>query len=146
MQAFQERLSARLSLTCSEARQAFAQEMGMSQARVQLLLLLSHGETSHANLQQRLMMDGATLTRQIKQFEAEGMLSRRLDPQDNRYTLVSLTNAGQQMAAGLIAAYDAFEQRMLEGISDEDQAVVRGVLDRLLGNLRRIQDGTDTTE
>src|SRR4051812_7139396 len=105
MTDFQNALLAQLSLTCSEARRAFAQHIGMSQTRVQLLMLLSHGEISHAVLQERLALDGATLTRQVKQFETEGMVTRRLDPQDNRYTLVSLTASGQQIAAGVVAAY-----------------------------------------
>ena len=69
----------------------------MSQTRRQLLALLSQiGEVSHATLQQQLAVDGATVTRLVKQFESAGVLSRRLDPQDNRYTLVSLTTSGQR--------------------------------------------------
>jgi len=146
LEPFQEKLLARLSLTCTETRQAFAQEIGMSQARLQLLLLLAHGETSHAKLQQRLLLDGATLTRQVKQFEEEGVVSRRLDPQDNRYTLVSLTESGQIIASGLFAAYSAFEERLLDGISEQDRATVQSVLERLRGNLRRIQEETKANE
>ena len=102
IEAPEETLFQQLAYAYSEARQAFAQYIGMSQARLQLLMLLaSKGELSHAALQQRLLLDGATITRQVKQFETEGVVSRRLDPQDNRYTLVSLTPSGQQIVAGL---------------------------------------------
>jgi DNA-binding MarR family transcriptional regulator len=139
MVAPEEMLLAQLSLTCTEAKYAFAQHIGMSQTRLQLLMLLSHGESSHAVLQQRLFLDGATLTRQVKQFEAEGVVSRRLDPQDNRYTLVSLTASGQQMAAGLITAYQTFQTRLLDDISTEEQAITLRVFERLRANIRRIQ-------
>lgn len=132
-----------LAFACAEARQAFATHTGMSQPRLNLLMLLaSRGELSHAFLQRRLLLDGATTTRLIKQFEAEGIVSRRLDPDDNRYTLVALTASGQQVAAGLKTAHDAFQARLLEGISTDEQAVMLRGLARLRANLRDIQDET----
>jgi DNA-binding MarR family transcriptional regulator len=137
---FQNALLAQLSLTCSDAKRVFAQHIGMSQTRVQLLMLLSHGETSHAILQERLALDGATLTRQVKQFEAEGIVTRRLDPQDNRYTLVTLTTSGQQIAAGLVTAYKTFEARLLEGIARQSQETMLAALEQIRANIRRVQD------
>ncbi|MEP7287756.1 MAG: MarR family winged helix-turn-helix transcriptional regulator [Chloroflexota bacterium] len=141
MATFDETLFIQLSLTCTETKSAFAQHIGLSQVRMQLLMLLSHGETSHAVLQQRLVLDGATLTRQVKQFETEGVVSRRLDPQDNRYTLVALTPAGQQMATGLIEALQTFQTQLLDGISAEEQAVALRVLARVRTNIRHVQEG-----
>ena len=130
-----------LASVCSESRQAFDQHVGMSQLRRQLLALLSQiGETSHAALQQQLAVDGATITRLVKQFEAAGVLCRRLDPQDNRYTLVSLTVSGQQIVAGLSAEHRLFQARLLAGIPKEDQEMVLRVLERLHANIRALQD------
>jgi DNA-binding MarR family transcriptional regulator len=130
-----------LAFVCSESRQAFDQHVGMSQLRRQLLTLLSEaGEISHAVLQQQLAVDGATVTRLVKQFESEGVLSRRLDPQDNRYTLVSLTATGQQIVAGLSAAHRLFQTRLLAGIPKEEQEMVLRVLQDLRANIRAIQD------
>jgi DNA-binding MarR family transcriptional regulator len=130
-----------LASICSEIRQAFDHHVGMSQLRRQLLTLLSEiGEVSHATLQQQLATDGATITRLVKQFESEGVLSRRLDPQDNRYTLVSLTVSGQQIVAGLRAAHSLFQARLLAGIPKEEQEMVLRVLERLHDNIRALQD------
>jgi DNA-binding MarR family transcriptional regulator len=141
MEAFEEPLLHQLSYACSEAKQTFAQYIGMSQARWLLLLFLSRrGESSHAALQQHLLLDGATITRLVKQFEAEGMVSRRFDPQDNRYTLVSLTPSGQQIATGISATHSVFQERLLEGITKEEQDVMVRALVRLRTNIRGIQD------
>ncbi len=136
----EEMFLAELSRTCSEVRSAFARHLGLSQVRLQLLMLLSHGESSHAMLLQRLNLDGATLTRQVKQFEAEGAVSRRLDPQDNRYTLVTLTPSGQHIAAGLLTAYQAFQARLLEGISAEEQTAALRALAQVRTNLQLFED------
>ena len=141
MEALEDTLFQQLTSACAEARQAYIQHVGMSQARLQLLSFLSRqGEISHAALQQELSLDGATITRLVKQFEAEGILSRRLDPQDNRYTLVSLTPSGQQMVTGLGETHRAFQARLLDGISREEQEVIVRVLERLRSNIRDVQE------
>lgn len=140
MDTLEDALFQQLAYVCSESRQSFDQHIGMSQPRRQLLALLSReGEMSHAVLQQQLGLDGATITRLVKQFEAEGVLSRRLDPQNNRYTLVSLTAPGQQIVAGLSAAHKLFQTQLLTGISSEEQEVMLRALERLRANIRTIQ-------
>lgn len=141
MNALEDTLFQQLATVCSESRQAFDRHVGMSQIRRQLLVLLSeNGELSHATLQQRLTTDGATITRLVKQFEAEGILSRRLDPQDNRYTLVSLTADGQQTVTRLSAAHSQFQTRLLEGIPREEQEAMLHTLQRLRTNIHLIQN------
>jgi DNA-binding MarR family transcriptional regulator len=141
MEAFEDTLFQQLAYACSETRQSFDQHIGMSQARRQLLAaVMQEGEMSHAALQQQLALDGATITRLVKQFEAEGVLSRRLDPQNNRYTLVSLTASGQQIVAGLSAAHSQFQTQLLAGISREEQESMLRVLERLRTNIRAIQE------
>jgi DNA-binding MarR family transcriptional regulator len=137
METFEDRLFQQLVFACSEAKQTFAQQLGMSQARWQLLMLLErHGEMSHATLQQQLSLDGATITRLVKQFEAEGAVRRRLDPQNNRYTLVSLTPSGQAITAEIQANHRAFQTRLLSGTTREEQEVMLRVLERLRANIR----------
>src|SRR5262249_15688988 len=137
MEAFEDRLFQQLVFACSEARQTFVQQLGISQARWQLLMLLErHGEMSHATLQQQLSLDGATITRLVKQFEAEGAVRRRLDPQNNRYTLVSLTPSGHAITADIRASHRVFAARLLSNITREEQEAVLRVLEQLRANIR----------
>lgn len=141
MDTFADNLFQQLAFACSETRQAFDQHIGISQARRQLLAVIAReGEISHAAVQQQLGIDGATITRLVKQFEAEGMLKRRLDPQNNRYTLVSLTASGQQMVAGLHEAHRLFQTQLLVDISQEEQESMLRVLEQLRANIRAIQE------
>jgi len=139
MNALEDSFFQQLAHACAESRQAFDQHVGMSQARRQLLAAVERaGEISHATLQQQLALDGATITRLVKQFEAEGVLSRRLDPQDNRYTLVSLTASGQQIVSELSAAHRQFQSRLLAGISREEQESMIRALEQLRATIRTI--------
>jgi|SRR4051794_16203482 len=130
-----------IAYACSETRQSFDQHIGMSQPRHQLLTLVAQaGEISHAALQQQLALDGATITRLVKQFESEGVLSRRLDPQDNRYTLVALTASGLQIVAELHTAHSAFQTQLLAGITTAEQESMIRTLEQLRANIRTIQE------
>lgn len=141
LETFEDTLFQHLADACAESRQAFLHSIGMSQPRLHLLSVVAQaGEVSHAALQERLGLDGATITRLVKEFEAEGVLSRRLDPQNNRYTLVSLTAAGQQIVARLQETHRAFQIRLLDGIPREEQDVLVRALERLRDNIRDMQE------
>lgn len=96
--------------TCAELRQAFTRHVGMSAQRVQLLVRLRRaGETSHSDLRQALGIDGASVTRLVKEFETEELVGRRLDPADNRYTLAALTPGGKRVADDLVRSHQSYQ-------------------------------------
>lgn len=118
-----------------ELRQAFARQAGFSWSRVRILLWLSReGETRHSELRQRLGADGATVTRLVKQFESEGLLSRRPDPADNRYTLAALTQAGQAAAGEVERSHRRFQQQLLAGVAEPDRQAALRVLRQFRAN------------
>lgn len=120
---------------CAELRQAFARHVGMSPQRVQVLVRLRRaGETSHRDLRRALGIDGASITRLVKEFEAEGLVGRRLDPADNRYTLAALTPTGVRVADDLVRAHQAYQERLLDGVTARDRQTVRRVLQRVRAN------------
>jgi DNA-binding MarR family transcriptional regulator len=124
----------------AEIRQAFARHVGMSSPRLQVLMRLwRNGETSHSDLRQALSLDGASVTRLIKEFEAEGMVSRRIDPADNRYTLASLTPVGERAAADLEQSHQAYQVRLLDGVTAQEQEIVLRAVQRLCANVARIE-------
>jgi DNA-binding MarR family transcriptional regulator len=147
LDSFVDTLFQRLADVCAASRQAFLQHIGMSQPRIHLLSVLARvGEISHAALQEHLGLDGATITRLVKQFETEGVVRRRLDPQNNRYTLVSLTPSGHQVVAELQTAHRAFQRRLLDGISPADQQAMLAGLERLQTNIRVMHESDHQAE
>ena len=120
----------------AQLRQGFARSVGLSQQRVQLLVLLHRGgETSHNQLRRALGVDGAIVTRLVKELEADGLAVRRADPADNRYTLAALTAAGTKLAADLQRRHRAFQRRLLAGVSSQERAQVLQTFRRLRDNL-----------
>lgn len=144
MASLQDTLFQELARAGFDARRAFSALSGTSERRRQLLLLLhEHGELSHADLQRRLDVDGAAVTRLVKQLESEGLVNRRLDPADNRFTLVSPTENGSRVAADLHEARRRFQRRMLAGVNRDEQKTAIRVLEQVRRNLGTILQSAD---
>jgi MarR family transcriptional regulator, transcriptional regulator for hemolysin len=80
-----------------------------------------------------------SVTRLIKEFEAEGMVGRRIDPADNRYTLARLTPAGERATADLERSHQAYQVRLLDGITPQEQEIMLRALRRLCTNVAHIE-------
>jgi DNA-binding MarR family transcriptional regulator len=121
-----------------ESCPAFARHLDVSQARLQLLAeLFNTEEVNQAELHQRLMVDGAAITRQVKQLEGKGFINRRADPHDNRLTLASLTEEERTIVARLIATREEFETTIMHGLSDEETAMLRDSFGRMQQNMQQ---------
>jgi DNA-binding MarR family transcriptional regulator len=131
-----------MGMTARMLRAAFEQYVGIGETRLRLLAhLYAEHEVSQADLQRRLRIDGAAITRQVKQLESEGILARRPDPSDNRFTLVNLTPAGVELVLGMAAKGQEFERRVLQDMAPEDIACATRILTQLRENLTRMGAG-----
>ncbi len=121
------------------ARAAFQRRVGISDTRLRVLgMLYFRGELSQAELQRRLDVDGAAVTRLVKQMEADGLLLRRADPADNRFTLVALKPEGKAKLREVAQAAQRFMAMSLEGVSEEDLSCMRRVMSQVRANLEKL--------
>ena len=109
----------------------YERHLGMSQSRMMLLFELQAGEISQAELVQRLGMEGTLVTRFVKQMEGAGLLTRRSDPDDNRFTLVTLTPTGQHLVQQMADFTHTLEAQIQEGLSEEVKAIIRQGLEQI---------------
>jgi DNA-binding MarR family transcriptional regulator len=137
-----------LSQTYQESITAFERYMGMSRARWAILNRLSRAEQlTQAALAQRLRVDAAAITRQVKQLEAEGLVTRWSHPEDNRFTLVALTPQGRTFVEELRSKRNSFEEIVTEGLSEKDVLHMRHYLIHMRHNIESLtQEATITQE
>ncbi|MGE6630560.1 MarR family transcriptional regulator [Bacillus sp. NPDC077027] len=113
---------------------------GISQSRLELLsLLFQADEISQTDLQKKVNIDSAAVTRHLKQLETKDMVSRRRKPEDNRVTLVSLTDEGRVRIDSSKKEKDRFIKEMLENVSEEERKLLTDVLRRIQQNIAKIQ-------
>jgi len=80
-------------------------------------------------------IQGATLTHHLNAMEAQGLLTRRRDPDNRRVHQVALTEAGEAMFERLRTAALAFDKRLRAGLPDERLAEFAQVLAVLRANV-----------
>jgi DNA-binding MarR family transcriptional regulator len=136
----EETLLQQITRTYYELLPAFEQHMGMTRARWHLLKqLFYYDPLSQTALQRRAGVDGAAITRQMKQLEQAKLVARRADPRDNRFTLVSLTPAGRELVAELLERRALFEAQAMAGIAPNEILIAQRCLGRIRANLAAAQ-------
>jgi DNA-binding MarR family transcriptional regulator len=95
-----------------------------------------HGETSAGDLGQELCLDGGYVSRLVRSLNEQGIVDKRQSESDGRVTLLSLSEQGMNVFAGLNAASRNQVEQMLEALSDADQqrlVQAMGTIEQVLG-------------
>jgi DNA-binding MarR family transcriptional regulator len=112
--------------------EAVVREAGLSSLEWRVLATLSNqpglpvGQLAHEVLSQQ-----PTVTKLVQRLAAQGWVSLKSDPSDQRRTLVAITPVGQKKAAALIEQARQHEAHTLRGLSAAD-------ITRLKRQLRRL--------
>ena len=140
---FEEALFGEIRLTVKTVLSAVQQCMGVSIVEHLLFMhLFTEKELSQAELQKRLGVDGAVITRLVKQLEARGLVVRRPDPADNRFTLVALTEQAYTLTEEKLARRRKLQMAMMRGISMQDVECLRDILTQIRQNAQEL--GSDS--
>jgi DNA-binding MarR family transcriptional regulator len=78
------------------------------------------------------LVTSGTMTNRIDRLAANGLVSRRRDPEDKRGVLVQLTGDGLRTVDGAFAALLAREEALLTGLGADQQVQLAGLLRILL--------------
>jgi DNA-binding MarR family transcriptional regulator len=128
-------LLAPLGLAFWRMKGAFEREIGVSAGTWFSLTLLSRKDgISQGELSQRFEVDPSRITRLAKRLEAEGLLRRERDPEDNRVVRMYLTEKGRGLIGGLSEHRVRFERRIHDVLSPEELEELR----RMLGVLAEV--------
>lgn len=100
------------------------------------------GRTRQHVLAERLGIGPMSLTGFLDRLEAEGLITRVLDPRDRRAKLVTLTDAAGPVLARIARAGVAARATARAGIDEQDWTLFQDVARRAVENLRRARDGS----
>jgi DNA-binding MarR family transcriptional regulator len=81
-------------------------------------------------LAQQLGIDRSVLTYLLDDLEKAKLIERRPDPADRRARRIVLTRTGQTTLAKLSKRLEAAEQHALRGLDEQEQKVLRELLER----------------
>jgi MarR family transcriptional regulator, transcriptional regulator for hemolysin len=92
-----------------------------------------HG--AQRELAEAVGIEGPTLTHHLNRMEADGLVTRRRDPDNRRVHRVELTDDGEAAFRHLLQTVAAFDARLRAGFSERELTELRGLLDRLRTNV-----------
>jgi DNA-binding MarR family transcriptional regulator len=109
---------------------------GISQSRLEILHeLYEVHEISQRELQRKVNIDHAAVTRHLKQLEEKGAVTRRKDPKDQRFTYVSLTEEGRTKIVQYREEKERFISGVLQDFSKEERKLLLEMLTRIQHNI-----------
>ncbi len=86
-------------------------------------------------LQKEVGIDAAAVTRHLKQLEATAMVMRRTKPEDNRVTLVSLTDYGRERIITFRQERSQFVDRLLQSFDETQRRQLADMLQVMNGHM-----------
>jgi DNA-binding MarR family transcriptional regulator len=117
-------------------------ELGLYRGQPFLLAVLWENEgVTHSELARRIHVSPATMTNMIKRMEKAGFVERRPDAEDQRVSHVYLTDAGRAIRERVDAQWQEIEERVFGSFSDDEQATLRALLERVREELAKLYDG-----
>ncbi len=116
--------------------EAVARAHGQTQARWQLLSVISQGAWTVPRIAERLGITRQGVQRVADELQADGLARYDENPGHARSPFVVPTRAGTRALHGITEAAHDFNDRLAQEIGERDLATLHGALQRLLAKLR----------
>jgi MarR family transcriptional regulator, organic hydroperoxide resistance regulator len=118
-----------LGLAFWRMKHAFEREVGLSAATWFLLaMLIDEDGMSQGEVSDRFEVDPSRITRLAQRLEAEGLLRRKRDPEDNRVVRLHATEKGRRLIESRQGRREGFEERIRRELTQEELTEFRRVL------------------
>ncbi|MCX7965828.1 MAG: MarR family transcriptional regulator [Syntrophorhabdaceae bacterium] len=85
-----------------------------------------------------MLVPNANITGISKRLEKNGFILRKSDPNDERVTILEITEKGKETLASIEKSRDENMHAMLNGFTDEEKRIFLNNVKRLLKNCRKI--------
>lgn len=139
MKATESEIIRRLALCHASVIGSFERWTGIHPGRWRILAVLSQATEVHQSvLARETVLDPATITRILKDFERDGLIVRRTSAADSRLVLISLTERGKRFTSKTSAKRARFIERLLDGFDPAEIAQTEAVLARIENAARNV--------
>ena len=139
MRTFEESVNYQFIQLMKEHRQRAGEalsQLGLHVSQELFLFVLWQEEgLSQSELAARLRVELPTVTKAVQRMERAGLLIRQDDENDTRVSRVYLTEKGRALYAPALSMWHDLEARMLQGMTEVEQALLRRLLQQMVSNL-----------
>lgn len=126
----------KMNLLYKEMNGAFEEETGISYTKLEILYQISQtANMCQQDIQQKLGIDAASITRHLKKLEEEKLITRIKDQENKRFLRIALTQDGQTQLKKLIAEKNQYEEQIFANLSLEQIEVLEGTFHQISRNI-----------
>ena len=131
-------LTEAVSLLQHAVEQQLRAEGGISYVQFQLLarLAAARGQLTMTQLADGVVYSRSGLTYQAGLLEKAGLITRGPSPDDERATLVTITDAGRALLARLMPGHIQVTRLLLDPLADHDLDHLRDIMTRVRDHMR----------
>lgn len=108
--------------------------MHVGQDQLVYRLAIDEGMTQ-SELAEALCVDASTVAKSLLRLERDGVIERRPDGADGRISHVYLTAHGRALLKPVIEVWTQAEDRIVQGMTEAERALLRRLLQQVLANL-----------
>jgi MarR family transcriptional regulator, organic hydroperoxide resistance regulator len=105
-----------------------------------LRYLYTHDSSNQEQIAGDLEIDKGLCSREIRKLERSGLIIRTKHQSDNRQWICSLTKSGLALRPDLVRIGDQINDRVLNGLSGEEEEVLYTLIKRVISNLNTGED------
>ncbi len=117
------------------------QALNLTSSQMHILIYLDHCERVRKKVNQRdiekhLHLSNPTITGLLQRMEAKGFITRTVSETDGRNKEIAQTDMSRAIHAEMHKRLDAENARMVQGMSEQEVAQLKDLLQRVLDNIR----------
>lgn len=113
-------------------RRAVVDQTGLPFSRIRILKRLARSPLTVKEVAHSATIDAPAATVAVNDLEERGLVVREIDPSNRRSKLVSLTEAGRAVVAGIDATDDPAPEA-LATLDEADLTALRAIVDKVTG-------------
>lgn len=114
---------------------------GLSQGNRKILMCLTHNDgISQLNLVKATGLSAPTVSVNLARMEADELVRRESDLQDQRQVSVYITEEGKKQDAFIRESFHQVEKAMMKGVTKDEQTQLQETLKKILRNLIDYED------
>ena len=115
-------------------------KIDLTQSQADVIVLLAHESEKvfrQRDIERALNYSNPTVTGLINRLEQKGFIVRRIDPEDSRARIISLTDKALQIIEEIYESIRQTEKMLLEGFSEEEVELLQPLMSRIAKNALR---------
>ena len=115
-------------------------QIDLTQSQADVIILLAHESGKvfrQRDIEIALNYSNPTVTGLLNRLEQKGFIVRRVDPEDSRARIISLTNKALEIIEEIYQSIRRTEQMLLDGFSEEEIELLQPLMSRIAKNALR---------